>query len=371
MIPVFCNTLGAEEVEAVRRVYESRWLGPGKEVAAFEAEWHAHLNRGGTVMLTNSCTSALYLALRALRIGRGDEVIVPTVQFVATASLLEALRAKVVFADVDAHTLNILPGEIDRLRTDKTRAVVLLHYGGHPCDMRAVINQCGGIDIIEDAANAPASTWCDMACGGLGVAGVWSFDAMKILVMGDGGALWIREDDVAERARMLRYLGLAPDTRSGMDRSATAQRWWEYDVVEPSGRYISNDVSAAVGRVQLGKMGSFVARRHAIWDTYQRELAGVGDLRLPPEPLPDCTSSYYLYWVQTGRRDDLAVYLKAHGVYTTFRYFPLHLVPHFADGSKLPRAEWANEHTLCLPLHQALSDDDVAQVIEAVRGFYA
>jgi len=295
---------------------------------------------------------------------------VPSVHFVSVASLLLLLGARPVWADVDPHTLNLLPEEIERLRTKRTRAVTLLHYGGHPCDMAAVWEQCVGLDIVEDAANAPASCYKGKACGTLGTAGMWSFDPMKILVMGDGGALWMRDEATASRVCILRYLGLALDTRSGMDRSATDGRWWEYEVDTLSSRYISNDISAAIGRVQLTKLSGFIERRRWVWGTYQRELTGVGDLRLPPEPLEGCTSSYYLYWVQMAHRDELAVHLKANGVYTTFRYYPLHLVKAFADGSQLQNAEWVNEHTLCLPIHQNLSDADVGQVIDAVRKFY-
>jgi len=370
MIPIFSNTLGAEEVEAVRAVFASRWLGRGRECSAFEAEFLAHLGGDGQLLLTNCCTAALYIALRALGIERGDEVIVPTVHFVATASAILELGARPVFADVDQRTLNVAPGEIDRLRTRRTRAVILLHYGGHPCDMDAVQAEARGLSTIEDAANAVASTWQGRAVGTLGDAGVWSFDAMKILVMGDGGALWMRDERAIAHAMDLRYLGLAEGARSGMDRAAEASRWWEYDVSVPSGRFISNDVLASVGRVQLRRLSEFIQVRRWIWNWYQHDLAGVGDLVLPPEPLPGCTTSYYLYWVQTARRDELAAYLKEHGVYTTFRYFPLHLVPLFSDGSYLPRAEWANERTLCLPIHQNLSDADVGKIVGLVRGFY-
>jgi len=371
MIQIFSNTLGVAELAAVERAFASRWLGKGCECDAFEKEFLAYRGGVGEMLLTNTCTSAIYIALRALGIGPGDEVIVPTIHFVAAANAVLDMGARVVFADVDPHTLNLLPGEITRLRTPKTKAVFLLHYGGHPADMDALHAEADGLLIIEDAANAPASLYHGQACGTLGDVGVWSFDAMKILVMIDGGALWLKDEESAKRATMYRYLGLLPQTTSGVDaQKAGAGRWWQFDLGITSGRFISNDVSAAIGRIQLQKLPGFIARRKEIWEVYQSGLAGVGDLILPPEPLPDCTSSYYLYWIQTARRDELAAYLGERGIYTTFRYYPLHLVKFYESRAHLPNAEFVGSTTLCLPIHQNLTDDDVAHVVEAVREFF-
>jgi len=369
MIPVFSNTLGDEELAAVERVFASHWLGKGRENDAFEVEFAAHLGGKGHVLLTNCCTSAIYLALRVLDIGPGDEVIMPTVHFVAAASAILELGARPIFADVDAHTLNLLPEEVARLRTPCTRAVFLLHYGGHPADVDLIVETAGDALLIEDAANAPASRYHDRACGTLGVVGMWSFDAMKILVMGDGGALWLADAETAERARMLRYLGLR--STSGLDaQMAGRDRWWEYDLGVLSGRFINNDVQAAIGRVQLARLPGFVGRRRGIWEIYQHELAGVGDLVLPPEPLPGCTSSYYLYWLQTARRDELAAHLRNCGIYTTFRYYPLHMVKFYNSDAHLPNAEQAAQITLCLPLHQNLGESDQAYIINMIKDFF-
>jgi aminotransferase len=238
--------------------------------------------------------------------------------------------------------------------------------------MDALHAEAAGLFILEDAANAPASLYHGQACGTLGNAGVWSFDAMKILVMIDGGALWLKDAAATDSARMYRYLGLLPEQTSGAQaQQAGAGRWWQFDLGATAGRFISNDVSAAIGRVQLQRLPEFILRRWEVWETYRRELAGVGDLTLPPEPLPDCTSSYYLYWIQTARRDELAIHLGARGIYTTFRYYPLHLVPYYAAGVTLPNAERAADTTLCLPIHQNLTADDVAQVVAAVKEFFA
>jgi len=372
MIPIFSNTLGDEELQAVERVFASRWLGRGQECAGFESEFAAYQKTDASqVLLCNCCTSAIYIALRALGVGPGAEVIVPTAHFVSAGTLPMELGAQVVLADVDARTLNVKPAEVERLLTKRTRAILLLHYGGHPCDVDAIREIVDGrAAIIEDAANAVASTYHGLPCGTLADAGVWSFDAMKILVMGDGGALWMRDDVALKAARSMRYLGLKRGTASGTDAAhAGSPRWWEFTVETPSGRFISNDILAAIGRVQLKKLDQFISRRHEIWDTYQRELASC-PLALPPEPLADCTTSYYMYWVQTSRRDDLAAFLREQGIfYTTFRYWPLHrAIPGF-DG-EFPGADEAADTTLCLPLHQNLTDADVEEIIGCVKDFF-
>jgi aminotransferase len=225
--------------------------------------------------------------------------------------------------------------------------------------------------VLEDAANAVSSTYYGFSCGTLGDAGVWSFDSMKELVMADGGMLWTKEPLNHWRAETFRYFGLPVRNSSGIDSAKkNKDRWWEYDLCSTSGRHISNDVLAAIGRVQLQRLESFICRRKLIWGQYQIDLAGVGDLVLPPEPLQFCNSSYYLYWVQTEKRDELARFLLENDIYTTFRYYPLHLVEYYDSDADLPNAEKANDTTLCLPLHQNLSNSDVSYIVDKVREFY-
>jgi dTDP-4-amino-4,6-dideoxygalactose transaminase len=370
MIPVFSNTLGQSELAAVDRVFASRWLGKGKECAAFEAEFAQHLGQE-RVLLFNSCTSATFVLLQAMGIGPGDEVIIPTVQFVGVANAVMACGARPVFADVDRFTLNLLPSEVTRLYNAKTAAVFLLHYGGHPAPFVEIQEAAGvSLPILEDAANAVASTYYGRACGTLGHAGVWSFDAMKELVMVDGGALWMLYDKRLDLAESLRYFGMPTKRSSGTDSAASgADRWWEFEVNAPAGRHISNDVLASVARMQLQRLPGFILRRKRLWQRYQCAFADVPGLALPPEPLAECTSSYYFYWVQLEKRDELAHHLVDHDVYCTFRYYPLHLIPFYGHEGHLPNAEWAAEHTLNLPIHQNLTDGQQSHIIRLVKEF--
>ncbi len=375
MISLFSNSLGSEEHEALAGVFESRWLGTGKECAAFETEFAAHLGvPSESTLLLNSCTSAIYVGLRALQIGAGDEVIISTINFVACASAVTELGAVPVFADVDPRTLNILPAEIERLKTARTKAVIILHYGGHPAPMAEIMEACGeAIALFEDSANSVASVYRGQACGTFGAAGVWSFDAMKTLSMGDGGGLYIRDAEVRERAKSFRFLGLSGNTLSGSDAMAgNRERWWEYELDRVSGRFVSNDIAASMGRIQLQKLPGFIQRRKEVWEQYQEAFAGIRGLTLPPEPLPGCESSYYFYWLQMeAGRDDLARHLTANGVYASFRYFPLHLVKYYAAGVSLPNAERINATTLNLPLHQNLSGSDVEKIVSLTKAFFA
>ena len=191
MIQMFSNSLGPEELRVVAEVLASRWLGKGNHCEELEKEL-ARMLDAPRILLTNSGTSAIMIAVRSLEISGGDEVIVSTVNYVTCASALLEAGATPVFADVDPRTLNIEPSEIERLKTPRTKAVILLHYAGHPCPMDEIRAVCGDdIAIIEDSANAVSSSYKGEMCGTMGAAGVFSFDAVKILVMGDGGALML------------------------------------------------------------------------------------------------------------------------------------------------------------------------------------
>lgn len=372
MINVFSNTLGKEEIDEIIKVINSRWIGSYINCDEFEKEFANHL-KVEEVLLFNNCTNASYGAHKALGITKGDEVIVTTVNYVGCANAIIDMGAKPVFADVDPVTLNILPSEIERLKTKKTKAVSILHYGGHPADFDKIKAAAGyNTYIIEDSANSVSSSYKGKMCGTMGDAGYFSFDAVKILAMGDGGALYLKSEEHRAKARTCRYLGMSPKTTSGIDSlKEKNNRWWEFELNSTSGKYISNDILAAIGRVQLRKLNGFIKKRKEIWDLYQSELKDIEQIKCPPEPLKDCTSSYYFYWINVPeKRDKLARFFVDNGVYTTFRYFPLHLVKYYNDKSRLPNSEKINESTLNLPLHQNLTESDLDKIIGLLKEFF-
>ena len=378
MINVFQPSVGQEELDAVGRVFERSWLGPGRECEEFEHEFADYLHMyAENLVLVNSCTSAIYLGLRALGVGPRDEVILPTIHFIGALNAILELGAIPILADVDTRTLNILPDEIERLISPRTKAVFVLHYGGHPCDVAAIREILGNTDHdifwIEDAAGAVASKYCGNACGTLGDLGVWSLDSMKMLMMGDGGFLWALDSGVAERVRRLRNLGLS--RYSGMSAmNAMQSRWWEFEVVEPSGLFLSNDLQAAIGREQLRKVADFLARRCMVWNIYDERLSEA-PITLPPIPglaSGDTAGSYYLYWIQTKTgydRDNLARHLLEAGIYTTFRYWPLHRAYPSLDRD-FANADRVAAITLNLPCHNGLTDDNVNYICDKILEYF-
>lgn len=363
MINVFQPSLGAEEIAAVAGVVESGWVGRGERTAEFEAAFAQHLDVGPErVTSINSCTEGLFLAMELAGVGPGDEVVMPTISFVGAGNAVASRGARPVFCDVEVRTLNPTVEDVVRAITPRTRAVVVLHYGGRPGAVAEIAELCRSLNIllVEDAACAVASRVGDAACGTLGDIGLWSFDGAKVVVTGDGGMMTARDPEVIGRARRRSYLGL--EQSSGFSQAQrSAGRWWEFQISSPSRRSIMNDVAAAIGTVQMRRLPGFLSRRREVVARYDALLAGAPGLLLPPALPAGHVSSHYFYWVQVdaAARDAAARALLEAGVYTTFRYAPLHQVRHYGWAGLLPRAERAAATTLCLPVHQGLSDADV------------
>lgn len=363
---VFQPSLGDEELEALRSVLAAQWPGHGPRTTAFEAEFAAHLNvPADQVVFLNSSTAGLFLAAQLLGLGPDDDVVLPSISFVGAANAVSASGARPVFCDVDPRTLNPSVADVERALTPRTRVVLILHYGGHPGHVAEIAALCQdrGLLLIEDAACAISSQVDDKLCGTFGDVAIWSFDATNIVVTGDGGMLYVRDPDLARRARRLANHGLRHV--SGFAASAELpRRWWEPDVTEFGGRVAGNDLTAAIGSVQLRRLPEFNVRREQIARTYDRLLTGVDCVATPPELPIGQTSSHHFYWVQldAGIRDQVAADLLERDIYTTFRYAPLHRVTAYRSNASLPDTDDAAERTLLLPIHQGLDDSDVRTI---------
>src|SRR5262249_14123304 len=270
-----------------------------------------------------SCTEALFQTVVGLGIGPGDEVILPSVSFVGAAHAVRNTGARVVLCDVDPATLNPKIEHFERAITGKTKAIIVLHYGGYTGAVAEIaqLAESRSIALIEDAAIGLGSFTSGKACGTFGEVGCWSFDSMKTLSTGDGGMVWTRSPEIAEMIRNGVRLGV---DASGFHRRTHSRQWWE---VEPAavGRWATmNDMTAAVGLVQLKRLPGFLCRRAEVAARYDAQLSDLAWLRLPP-PAPSLTARTF-YWIQTGPgiRDQLAQYLLQREVYTSFRYWPLH-----------------------------------------------
>lgn len=372
MINIFQPLLGERELAAISEVFASNWLGKGPRTAAFEAAFAAHLDvEPRNVIAVNSCTSALFVSMEVLGVGVGDDVVLPTISFVGAANAVAVTGARPVFCDVDPRTLNPRREDVEKALTERTKAVIVLHYGGYPGEIAEIAQLCRerGLKLVEDAACAVASRVDGTACGTFGDIATWSFDAMKILVTGDGGMLYVRDPELAERARGQIYHGMRQGNGFANAKSGTASRWWEFEVDTFARRSISNDMASAIGLVQLDRLPEFVRRRKEIAAYYDRELADVEGLRCPPLLPAGHESSHYFYWIQLEPevRDAVAADLLNAGIYTTFRYAPLHKVSAYGADVELPAADAATDRTLCLPLHQAITDDEAQTVVTQLR----
>ena len=371
MINVYQPTLGKEELSALEKVFESNWLGKGKKVAEFEEKYAEHLKTSKDLVLsTNCCTEGLFSSMQILGIEPGDEVIVPTISFIGAGNAVCAHGAKLVLCDVDPHTLNARAEDIEKCITEKTRAVLLLHYGGIPCEMDEIMALVRkyNIKLIEDGAAGVSSFYKGKAIGTFGDMGMWSFDAMKILVTGDGAMLHFNSPELRHKADRLLYFGL--ETKSGYENSV-AQKWWEFDISCYGHRAIMNDITAAIGLEQLKKLPSYMERRAFVHNYYNENLKSLDWLDLPPALPEYVETSYYFYHIQlkNDKRDLLAKYLRDRDIYTTYRYYPLHLVSGYGVTGNFPNAEYAANHTLNLPMHQSLSDADVEKIVETIKEF--
>lgn len=369
MINLFQPSLGDAEVEAIREVFMSNWLGPGTRVQNFERVFGEYIDcPAAELVAVTSCTEALFQAITALDIGPGNEVILPSVSFIGAAHAVRSSGAKVVLCDVDSATLNPNIEHFERAITPNTKAAIVLHYGGYPGAVAeiAAAADARSIFLIEDAAIALGSFTRGKACGTLGEVGCWSFDSMKTLVTGDGGMVWAKRASIADRIRNGVRLGV---NLSGFNRRTHSDQWWEVDPVLVGRWAPMNDLAAALGLVQLERLPGFLNRRAEVAARYDAELSDLTWLRLPPAATGRTARTFY--WIQTAPkiRDRLAHYLLKKDIYTSFRYWPLHRTRMYRSPRSFPGADLAADSTLLLPLHQGLSGSNVRRVIEAVRGF--
>ena len=377
MIQLYSNSLGREELNAVKEVFDSKWLGKGPKTEEFINNFSskvitdnfrniAFANASPSNFITTTCcTEGIFQIMDLLDIKENDEIVLPSISFVGVANAIMYKNAKPVFCDIDKHTLNPTAKHIEEKITQKTKAVIVIHYAGIPCDIENIAKLCKdkNIKLIEDNANSPFSRYNNINTGTFGDLGVWSFDAMKILVTGDGGLIYSSNKDYINKLERLTYLGL--ETPSGLS-STIDKKWWKFEVSVPGRRSVTNDISSAIGVEQLKKVDGFIGRRKEIHEMYNSSLIDLDWIKLPSIP-NNVISSYYMYYVQVDNRDEFAKYLREKEIYTTFRYYPLHWVDFYKSKEKLPNTKYAANHTLCLPLHQNLTNEEVNYIIDTIK----
>ena len=357
------------EFAAVRAALEAHSAGDGPVGRRVEGRLSEMLG-GRRVLLTTSCTHALELALLALGIGPGQEVICPSFTFVSTANAALRVGARPVFADIEDRTLGLDPNDVERRLTPRTAAILPVHYAGVAPDMQALLDiaKRRGLRVVEDAAQGIAASWRGRALGTLGDAGCLSFHETKNLSCGEGGALVVSDPELAKRAEIVREKGT---NRAAFFRGEVDKYTW----VAEGSSYVLSDVLAAILDAQLDRLAEIQSRRAAIVARSRAGLAGWAAERCVelPAQLPEREPNHHIFFLlyaDTARRDRALQALRADGVMATFHYVPLHSAPHgrrISAEQELPVTDRVAGTLLRLPLHPRLSDTDVDRVIEAVR----
>ena len=369
LIPVFDLQVEPEDVHSVAETLRSGWWSTGPRVQQFEEAFADHLGCRH-VVATSSCTTALHLALVCAGVGEGDEVIVPSFTFVATVATVIQAGATPVFADVESlDDLAIDPADVEARITDRTRAVVPVHYAGYPAAVDRLKRVCEerGLALIEDCAHAPSASLDGRRVGTFGDAGCFSFFSNKVLAVGEGGALSTDSDEIAARARLLRSQGMTAGT---MDKHTG--RAMSYDVVARGFNYKMDDLRAALLLPRLERLGSEIEARRRLILGYRERLDGLQGVSLPYADAPIENSSCYIMvaLVEDGRREEAREFLMERGIQTTVHYKGVHLLSAYRErypDVSLPRTELASDMQVCLPLFHQMTSDQLDRVCSSLR----
>ena len=377
-LPFALPEIGEEEIAEVVDALRSGWVTTGPKTRQFEQDFAAFLGEDGLhAIAVNSATAGLHLALEALGIGPGDEVITTTHTFTATAEVVRYLGADVRLVDIDPATLNIDPAAIEAAITPRTKAIMPVHYAGLAVDMDAIadIARRHGLKVVEDAAHALPTTWKGRLIGThASDAIVFSFYANKTMTTGEGGMLVTRSSELAARAKVMRLHGI---NRDAFDRFTAKVPSWYYEIVAPGFKYNLTDIAAALGLHQLKRVQGFQAKREALAQRFDAALADL-PLILPPRPVhAGDLHAWHLYVVRLKddagiTRDQLIETLFADGIGVSVHYIPLHLHPYWKERYALqpesfPHSQKAYERMVSLPLYTRMTEADVDRVVASVR----
>ena len=365
--------IGEAEIEGVVDSMRRRWIGTGPKVAAFERRFGEY-KQGTHAVAVNSATAAMHLALLALGIGPGDEVITTAMTFCSTANVIVHTGARPVLVDCERDSLNISPDAIEAAITPRTKAMLIVHFAGRSCDMEAIeaIRRRHGLALIEDCAHAIETTWRGRHAGTFGEFGCFSFYATKNLTTGEGGMVTTADE---ERAARIKVLGLHGMSRDAWKRFSD-EGYRHYVVAEAGFKYNMMDIQAAIGLAQFDKLEAMWVRRRQVWRRYDEAFADL-PVFLPKPPDEGTRHAHHLYTplVDLSRlrcdRDHLLQAMTLEGVGVGVHYLPVHSHPFyrtfFHSNETYPNADFVGERTLSLPLMGDIEDEAVEDVIAAFR----
>ena len=382
-IPFAKPDIGDAEIDAVVAVLRSGWITTGQKTTEFERRFETLLGDGTIAVGVNSATAGLHLALEAIGIRPGDQVIVPSLTFTATAEVIRYLGGDPVLVDIDRDTLNIDPAAIRAAITPRTRAIIPVHYAGLACDMTTILQIAKehGLRVVEDAAHALPAEHRGRSVGSMDSdVTVFSFYANKTMTTGEGGMIVTRDPELAKRMRVMRLHGI---DRDAFDRFRSKVPAWYYEVIAPGFKYNLTDIAAALGLVQLDRLEGFRQRRVVLAENYRRAFADL-PLILPSWGGEGDCHAWHLFVLRLDEeaqarglsRDGLIDHLSQAGVATSVHYVPLHRQPYWRDSlgvgiEDFPVTEAAYQSMLSIPLFTAMSDDDQTHIIDTVTSYFA
>jgi dTDP-4-amino-4,6-dideoxygalactose transaminase len=363
-----------DEIQEVVDTLRSGWIGSGPKVQRFQEDFSKYINVRHS-MAVSSCTAGLHLSLVALGIGKGDEVIVPAMTFAATANSVIHTGATPVFADVDKYKMTIDVEDIRRKITEKTKAIVPVHFAGRACDISAIesIAKQYNLKVIHDTAHAIETEYNGRKIGSYGDISSYSFYVTKNVVTAEGGMVTTEDDQLAEKIKIYALHGMNKDAWKRFSDDG----YKHYQVIYPGYKYNMTDIQAALGIHQLKKVEQYWLRREAIWYCYKNELKDL-PLLLPPDAEPNTRHAYHLFTVMLDidntkiTRDELLTSLHKMNIGTGVHYIALNLHPYYQNAlgykkGDFPNAEFISERTLSIPFSAKLSEQDVTDVIDALK----
>ena len=373
-IPFHTPQIGDAEIESVVETLRSGWLTTGSKVKRFEEEFSKYLGCSHAIAV-NSGTAALHLALDAVGIKEGDEVIVPTMTFAATAEVVLYFKARPVFVDCRPDTLNIDSDQIEKAITSKTKAIIPVHFGGQPCEMDQILRLARKYNLrtIEDAAHALPTSYQDKKIGTIGDVTCFSFYATKTITTGEGGMATTENPEWSDRMRMMSLHGISHDAW----KRYTKEGSWHYEVLYPGFKYNLTDVAAALGIEQLKKCDGFWRARKRIAAIYDKAFGDLEEIQTPVRR-PGIEHAWHLYVIQLNleglrlTRNQFIEALREEGIGTSVHFIPLHLHPYYRHkfGYKpadFPNASSVFHRIVSLPIYPKMTEADVESVIGAVR----
>jgi len=373
-LPFAAPDIGPEEIAEVVSSLQSGWLSTGPKVQRFEQDFAAYTGARHAIAVS-SCTAALHIALAALGTGPGDEVIVPTMTFCATANVVVHLGARPILVDVDKHGL-LSTESLAAAITPRTRAIVPVHYAGQACDLDSILKLAArhGIPVVEDAAHAVGARYQNLPIGCFGTATAFSFYATKNMTTGEGGMITTQDDALAARMRLLALHGMSQDAWRRYQQAGS----WFYEVTAAGYKNNMTDLQAALGIHQLRKLDQFILRRRRLADAYTQSLTGLPFVTTPVE-LPGRYHAYHLYplWMDFPRlgltRDEFISQLRKAGIGTSVHFIPLHYHPYYQrtfgyTQGQFPVADHLYAGLISLPIYPRMTDAERDKVIHVVAG---